>query len=241
MPSQSMAKQKVWKVVKLLSRGTRYAQPFPVTIDLGEEVSVGSSTICGDQAQALQYILVDCTGGQPSECASGLLMPLYVSRNLICIESLIDRFVPPYLRRLNDFRGALYLGSRDYEADVTSIDKDGACLISIVCICELQVPRKEDESTRNCFYVVHFKTVWSVNHGVSPDATIHCLREVKNEVASRPSMWYPYSRFPVDETIYTYNLPCRAEVDENNKLRAVSPFGPVQLIVGKAKKQSKSS
>lgn len=42
-------------------------------------------------------------------------MPLYVSRNLICIESLIDRFVPPYLRRLNDFRGALYLGSRDYE------------------------------------------------------------------------------------------------------------------------------
>ncbi|VDP02965.1 unnamed protein product [Heligmosomoides polygyrus] len=62
----ALDQREVWKVVKLLSRGTRYAQPFPVTIDLGEEVSVGSSTICGDQAQALQYILVDCTGGQPS-------------------------------------------------------------------------------------------------------------------------------------------------------------------------------
>lgn len=130
-------------------------------VDLGEELAVGSSLIHRTK-EKITYRLVDCE--EQSFCDQkwpcGLRRPLFISRQEVCIESLIDTIVTRFLLRTKRFEGSNYRGSRDYETDIRHIDDQGVCAITIVCICEVQVLMDDGENTQNLFYLCLLETQW---------------------------------------------------------------------------------
>ncbi|KHJ78399.1 hypothetical protein OESDEN_21980 [Oesophagostomum dentatum] len=74
------------------------------------------------------------------------------------MESLIDRALSVFIRRSKLLKGACYKGSRDYETDVNWVDEQGTCQLVTICVCELQVPSRDSDSTQNIFYLCRVDT-----------------------------------------------------------------------------------
>ncbi|KAK5981604.1 hypothetical protein GCK32_006380 [Trichostrongylus colubriformis] len=209
LPARLKYKQKVWRVVLQTPSSIHCDEAPYVTGELGEEISAESSIMHGAHVARASYKLVECEENEycDSKFVCGLRKPLFISRHVVCIESLIDRFMSVYTRTSNLFKGSVYRGSRDYETDVNHVDDRGVCHLVILCVSEFQVPLADGESTRNCFYLFQLQVLWSVFHGWKVGNKCRIIKELRPEVAFSPSSWYPYSRFPVEKDDYSYCIP----------------------------------
>uniref|UniRef100_A0A0K0DRQ8 DUF1985 domain-containing protein n=1 Tax=Angiostrongylus cantonensis TaxID=6313 RepID=A0A0K0DRQ8_ANGCA len=126
-----------------------------VLLEIGEELAVESSCVYANESERMTYFLMNCETNQEQPC--GLRHPLFVSRQEMSVENLIDNIVTSFLRRTKELERARYRGSWDYEStilndvvimillqtDVHHIDDQSICTIIIVCICEIELPMKD--------------------------------------------------------------------------------------------------
>ncbi|XGW11019.1 hypothetical protein V3C99_012486, partial [Haemonchus contortus] len=210
LPTQLKYKQKVWRVVLQQTPSLSIDQRHTIVCDLGEEISVESSMKHDSDVAGLSYKLVDCEKEEEycdPKFACGLRKPFFVSRHVVCIESLIDRFICVFIRTSPPFKGSVYRVTRDYETDVNHVDRDGICKLVILCVSELQVPMGNGESTRNAFYLFQIQVIWSVFEGWKVGGKCKAIKELRPEVVFNVSTWYPYTRFPVEKDEYSYYIP----------------------------------
>ncbi|KAK6022580.1 hypothetical protein OSTOST_11711, partial [Ostertagia ostertagi] len=194
----------VWRVILQQTLPIYSDQAHSITCDLGEEISVESSIRHESDVVGLSYKLVDCRNEEYCDpnFVCGLRKPFFVSRHVVCIESLIDRFMSVYIRTSSFFKGSVYRGSRDYETDVSRVDNDGICTLVILCVSELQVPVGDGEATRNSFYLFQVQVLWSIFQGWKVGGKCRIIKELKPEVAFNPSSWYPYARSCLRSRLY---------------------------------------
>ncbi|CAJ0607080.1 unnamed protein product [Cylicocyclus nassatus] len=232
-PTKIKYMQKMWRVIRRDKGPTFGGRPHTVSADLGEEISVESSIMQETDFERMSYQLVGCEDHSYSDTGQlfGLLRPLYISRHVVCIESLIDRSVNAFIRRSKSFKGACYKGSRDYETDVNCVDDQGVCKLIIICVCEVQVPFMDSENTRNIFYLCRIDTSWSVYRGWIPGGACRFLKELPHALAFNPRCWYPFARFPVEQNEYTYNVANRGMFYEKPQQRLTSFHGCLDVIL----------
>ncbi|KAK6055214.1 hypothetical protein COOONC_07281 [Cooperia oncophora] len=181
----------------------------------------------------LSYKLVDCDNEEYCDpnFACGLHKPLFITRHVVCIENLIDRLVGAYMRSAGFFKGAIYRGIVDYEADVSRVSKGGVCNLVILCVTEVQVPVRESESTRNSFYLFEVQVLWSVFRGWKVGGTTRLIKELKPEIAFSPNSWYPYKRFPVEKDEYSYFIPNSKLVLGRSHSRIISADDAMEVVL----------
>ncbi|KAJ1345573.1 hypothetical protein KIN20_000138 [Parelaphostrongylus tenuis] len=178
-PPTKIPQQKIWRVVKH-NDPSFDAKPSSIVVGSGEVLAVESSLIYTTR-ERISYSLEDCD--EQSLCdpkwACGLHKPLFVSRQEICVETLIHDIMTQFFLL---FRGTHYRGIRDYETDVHRIDNQRVCAITIVCICEVQVLMDDGESTQNFFYLCLLETNWSVFSGWSRSGTCQIIKKLTKKV-----------------------------------------------------------
>ncbi|KAK6737685.1 hypothetical protein RB195_020035 [Necator americanus] len=232
-PAKLKYMQKIWRVIKQDKGPVLSGKSHSVSADLGEEIRVDASVVQENEFEGMSYRLVDCDSGSfndPKEYC-GLRRPLFVSRHVVCIESLIDRAVIVFIRRSKLFKGACYKGSRDYETDISYVDDQGVCKIITVCVCEVQIPLNGDGDTKNVFYLCRVDTSWSVFRGWIPGGTCRILKELPHVLAFNPRAWYPYARFPVERDGYAYNVANKVMFCEQPQRRLTSYHGDIDVIL----------
>ncbi|VDM58397.1 unnamed protein product [Angiostrongylus costaricensis] len=160
------------------------------------------------QGEGLSEFIMPTNTIHDQEHPCGLRHPLFVSRQEMSVENLIDNIVTSFLRRTKELERARYRGSWDYETDVHHIDDQGICTIIIVCICEIELPMKGGESTQDIFYLCELQTRWDIISGLSFGGKCHVMGELPQKNLFNPGLWYPFEKFPAEREVHSFNIRC---------------------------------
>uniref|UniRef100_A0A1I7XSH7 START domain-containing protein n=1 Tax=Heterorhabditis bacteriophora TaxID=37862 RepID=A0A1I7XSH7_HETBA len=214
-----------------------------VLLDLGETISVASTKMWTSSDNSYtdkqdNYFSLIPAKREAVWRKCGLRRPLFVFRQSISVEKIIDHVVEKRLRTDWQFRGAIYRGLVDYESDVSYI-QSGICRLIVLCVCEIQL-LLVNNAWRNDFFLFRFECDWKLNTGLVSCSSCTVLKKINHQEAYKPHMWYPYSRFPVEESDATYFIHNYPMFTGKNLDRLGTPSGGMELICDEFTNNSES-